>query len=48
MARLEAETLARIFYPEATRKRPLVGCEPLVNIDKARQLIGYEPEVSFE
>jgi nucleoside-diphosphate-sugar epimerase len=44
MLNLEAETLARIFYPEVTRKRPLVGCEPLVSFDKARQLIGYEPE----
>jgi hypothetical protein len=48
MAHLEAETLARIFYPEAARKRPLVGCEPLVSFAKARALIGYEPEVSYE
>jgi nucleoside-diphosphate-sugar epimerase len=41
---LEAETLARIFYPDAARKRPLVGCEPLVSFDKARQMIGYEPK----
>jgi hypothetical protein len=47
MAHLEAETLARIFYPDAARKRPLVGCEPLVSFDQARQLIGYEPEFSF-
>ncbi len=26
--------------------RPLVGSEPLVSYDKARQLIGYEPEFS--
>jgi hypothetical protein len=48
MAHLEAETLARIFYPEAARKRPLVGCEPLVSFDKARQLLGYEPEFSYD
>jgi NAD(P)-dependent dehydrogenase (short-subunit alcohol dehydrogenase family) len=46
MAHLESETLARIFYPDAARKRPLAGCEPLVSFDKARQLIGYEPEHS--
>ena len=48
MANLEAETLAGIFYPGAARKRLLVGCEPLVSFDRARQLIGYEPEFSFE
>jgi len=48
MAHLEAETLARIFYPDAARKRPLVGCEPLISYDQARQLIGYEPEFSVE
>jgi nucleoside-diphosphate-sugar epimerase len=46
MLNVEAEMLARIFYPDAARKRPLVGCEPLVSFDKARQLIGYEPEFS--
>jgi len=47
-AHLEAETLARIFYPDTVRKRRLAGCEPLVSFDKARQLIGYEPEFSIE
>jgi len=46
MLNVESEMLARIFYPEATRTRPLVGSEPLVSFDKARQLIGYEPEHS--
>jgi nucleoside-diphosphate-sugar epimerase len=46
MLNLDAETLARIFYPEAARKRPLVGCEPLVSFDKAHQLIGFEPDHS--
>ena len=40
----EAEILASTFYPEAARKRPLVGVEPLVSFDKARHLIGYQPE----
>lgn len=44
MLNLDAETLARIFYPEAARKRPLAGNAPLVSFEKARRLIGYEPE----
>jgi len=47
MLNLEAETLGQIFYPEAARKRPLTGCEPLVSFDKARQLIGYGPETNL-
>jgi nucleoside-diphosphate-sugar epimerase len=46
MANLDADTLARIFYPDAARKRPLVSSEPLVSFDRARLLIGYEPEYS--
>jgi nucleoside-diphosphate-sugar epimerase len=39
-----SETLARVFYPEVTvRKHELSGMEPLVRIEKARRLIGYEP-----
>jgi nucleoside-diphosphate-sugar epimerase len=42
---MEAEILARTFYPEVTaRSRALVGNEPLVSCDRARQLIGYKPE----
>ncbi len=44
---IETETLARIFYPEVkARKRPIHGTEALVSIDKARALIGFEPEHS--
>jgi nucleoside-diphosphate-sugar epimerase len=44
-AGIESETLAQLFYPEVTaRKRPLRGADTLVSIDKARALIGYEPE----
>ncbi len=43
---LEAEILADTFYPEAERRRPLKGAEPLVSYEKARQLIGYQPEAS--
>jgi nucleoside-diphosphate-sugar epimerase len=45
LAGVESETLARLFFPEATtRRRPLVGTEALVSIEKARLLIGFEPE----
>lgn len=42
---IESETLAGLLYPETTRRtRPLVGDESLVSIDRARELIGFEPE----
>jgi len=45
---LETETLLSLFYPEVTaRTRPIAGNEALVSIDKARQLIGFEPEYSI-
>jgi len=44
-AGIESETLAQLFFPETTaRTHPLQGTETLVSIDKARALIGYEPE----
>jgi nucleoside-diphosphate-sugar epimerase len=47
-AGIETETLLGLFFPEVTaRTHPLVGTEALVSIDKARQLIGFEPEYSF-
>jgi len=43
---MDAEVLARIFYPEVTaRSRPLVGKESLVSYDRARQLLGFKPEI---
>lgn len=42
---IESETLLQLFFPEVqARKRPLQGRETLVSIDKARALIGFEPE----
>jgi nucleoside-diphosphate-sugar epimerase len=42
---IPSESLAGAFYAGVTsRKRPVNGLESLVNIDKARALIGYEPE----
>ncbi len=44
-AGIDSETLLRLFFPEVTaRKRPIKGRETLVSIDKARALIGFEPE----
>ena len=45
MAGVEAETLAQLFYPDVTqRKRALDSKECLVSIDKARRMLGYQPE----
>lgn len=40
-----AQTLIKLFYPDVTQFRaPLEGATSLVSIEKARKLIGYEPE----
>jgi nucleoside-diphosphate-sugar epimerase len=45
---IESEELARIFYPAVTqRKSPLVGTQSLVSIERARKLIGFEPQFEF-
>lgn len=47
-AGVESELLAQVFFPEAQgRKHPLQGTETLVSIERARQIIGYEPEFSW-
>jgi nucleoside-diphosphate-sugar epimerase len=47
-AGIASETLISLFFPQVkTRKRPLMGNEALVSIERARQLIGFEPEYSF-
>jgi nucleoside-diphosphate-sugar epimerase len=44
-ARVDSETLARLYFPDTqARKRPLVGKECLISLDRARDLIGFEPE----
>ena len=44
---LDSEILATLFYPEVVdRKRALKGPESLISIDRARELIGFEPEHS--
>jgi nucleoside-diphosphate-sugar epimerase len=46
-AGVPTQTLAEIFYPDVPLKRSLEGTETLVSIDKARTLLGYEPEYSI-
>jgi nucleoside-diphosphate-sugar epimerase len=46
---IESERLLALFFPEVTRRtRPLVGTESIVSIDRARSLIGFEPEFSVK
>lgn len=43
----DSQTLMRIFFPEVREyKLQLVGSEALVSIDRARNLIGFEPRYS--
>jgi nucleoside-diphosphate-sugar epimerase len=45
---VEAETLRRLFFPEVKERRPpLKGMQSLVSIEKARALIGFEPQHSI-
>lgn len=46
MSRDSAELVAEV-YPDVPLKRPLVGTETLLGIDKARRLLGYEPRHSW-
>jgi nucleoside-diphosphate-sugar epimerase len=46
-AGIPSADLAAMFYPKVkTWKRRLVGTESLVSIERARKLLGYEPEFS--
>jgi nucleoside-diphosphate-sugar epimerase len=48
-AGIDSEVLISTFFPEVKeRKRPLQGTETVVSIDKARALIGFEPEHSIQ
>lgn len=45
---VESRVLADLFYPDVPiHKKPLTGTQSLVSIDKARALIGFEPEYTF-
>ncbi len=45
---VESRLLAELFFPDVkVFKKELAGTETLVSIDRARELIGFEPEYSF-
>ena len=45
---VETRVLVDLFYPDVPElKTPLPGCESLVSIDRARDLIDFEPEYTF-
>jgi NAD(P)-dependent dehydrogenase (short-subunit alcohol dehydrogenase family) len=46
---VESKILAELFYADVKHfKKDLVGTETLVSIDKACQMVGFEPEYSFD
>ena len=48
-AGVESEILVRLFFPEVeARTHPLQGTESLVSINKARSVLGFEPEYSMK
>ena len=48
VASVDSEGLLQLFYPDVSeRPRPIVDNESLVSIERARTLIGFEPEYSF-
>jgi len=45
----DSRTLIRLFFPEVTRfKSDLPGSSALVSIERARRLLGFEPEYSIQ
>jgi nucleoside-diphosphate-sugar epimerase len=46
MSRPNAELLAAV-YPKAKKKRDFGATESLISIDKAREVLGYEPQFSW-
>jgi len=47
-AGIDSETLIQVFFPGVRRrKHALEGTETLVSIDRARDLLGFEPEYSL-
>ncbi len=45
---VDSALLARLFFPQVQIfSKPLIACESFFSIDKARALIGFEPEYSF-
>ena len=46
-AGIPTRKLVALFYPDVPLRRSLEGTETLVSIDKARDLMGFEPEFSI-
>ncbi|MGC9522752.1 MAG: NAD-dependent epimerase/dehydratase family protein [Anaerolineae bacterium] len=46
-AGIPTQKLVELFYPDVPLRRPLEGTETLVSIDKAREMLGFEPEYSI-
>ena len=42
-----SEDLMRQVYPDVPLRRPVPGTDSLISIDKARAVLGYEPEVTW-
>ena len=45
---LPSQALLDLFYPGVPAKQPIEGQRVLVSIDRARALLGYEPEFSVD
>jgi nucleoside-diphosphate-sugar epimerase len=46
---VESEALLKLFYPEViARTQPITGTQALVSNERARRVIGFRPEFSFE
>lgn len=46
MSELSAD-LVQAFFPGIQFKRPVQGYETLMSIDKARHILGYEPQYTW-
>ncbi|MCL2595709.1 MAG: NAD(P)-dependent oxidoreductase, partial [Promicromonosporaceae bacterium] len=46
--RRDSESLLAEEFPNVPHRRPIVGRETLLSIDKARRLLGYEPEYAWQ
>jgi nucleoside-diphosphate-sugar epimerase len=47
LAGIQTEQLLGLFFPQVTRRtRPIPGTQSVVSIDRARALIGFEPQYS--
>jgi nucleoside-diphosphate-sugar epimerase len=42
-----SEELAAAVFPDVPLTRPVPGTDTLLSIDKARRILGYEPEHSW-